>query len=103
MKILKLMDLYNENKIWVVKIYSKGEVYYNQEICEKVNSKYQRTTKKWLNEILERDINTIIENDSIEDLPEEYLSREDGTLHIISNRNRENEFKAAIDTEALPF
>ena len=83
MKLLKLIDSYNENKIWLVKIYGKGEVYFNQEIKEiKVNSKYQRTTKRWLNQILERDINKIIANDEREEEPIERLDREFNDVYV---------------------
>lgn len=46
---LRVQDKYNPIKVWLVKQYSNGTYYFNQEINgRKVNKKYQRTTRKHL-------------------------------------------------------
>jgi hypothetical protein len=52
MKITKIVDKYNENKIWIVKKYSHSEIYLNQEINGKLfYNKYQKSSKKNLKNI----------------------------------------------------
>lgn len=95
MKTYSVQDKYNNNKVWLIKVYSCGAVYYNQEISgRKVNSAFQRTTKTWVNEILNIDLNNMLSEQEQDELlntqePEEYLGA-DGTLHCFGN-NREEE------------
>jgi hypothetical protein len=50
----KVQDKYNKDKMWLIKMYEGGGIYYNQENKgKKLNRKYQRTTKKWLKDILD--------------------------------------------------
>jgi hypothetical protein len=118
MKYLEVIDNYNKDKVWCVKVYNRGEVYFNQKIKGNLlNSRYQRTNKKYLNEILERNINEIIANDEREEDPDEYMGQ-DGTLHTFEDINPyweeqrmlddyhyrvEKEIQDEIDDEPLPF
>lgn len=64
MKNLKVIDKYDHRKTWIIKIYKKGEIYFNQEIYgRRVYHKFTRTTKKYLSNLLERNINEIIDED----------------------------------------
>lgn len=86
MKTYSIQDKYNDSKVWIVKVYDKGEVFYNQEIAgQKVNSRFQRTTKKWINQILDMDLNDRLSDEEQQELldsepPAEYMGQ-DGTLH----------------------
>ena len=113
MKYLELIDNYNEDKVWCVKVYSGGQVYFNQKIKGILfNSRYQRTTKKYLNETLERNINEIIANDEREDEPMEILDREGNDIFhdnkdvysdLFSKIHQEENNPYMIDDELLPF
>ena len=60
MKSFKITDLYNTDKIWLIKVYNCNHVYYNQTIKGLIfNSKYTKTTKKWLNNLLDIEIDNM--------------------------------------------
>ena len=53
MKIIKRVDKYNPNKVWVIKHTKCGHFYINQEICGKLFYKaFQRTTFKHIQDIV---------------------------------------------------
>ena len=58
MKTIRINDKWDNWKVWIIKVYNKGEVYFNQE-CHGImtNYKFTRTTKKYLNEYLNIDVN----------------------------------------------
>ena len=110
MKILKVIDKYQDWKVWVIKIYGKGEVYFNQECYGRIMyHKFTRTTKRYLNELLERDINTIIANDEREDEPNDIMDREfniindhkDAYVNLFTKIH--NEENNPYEEEELPF
>ncbi len=52
MSITKVVDRYNQNKIWLVKKYSSSNYYINQSISGRTFYKaFRRTTKKHLKDI----------------------------------------------------
>jgi hypothetical protein len=52
MKIIEVQDVFNPAKIWVIKVTSCNHYYLNQKIWGRLfYSKFQRTTKKWLQEL----------------------------------------------------
>jgi hypothetical protein len=54
MNKIKVQDKYNKDKVWLINIYEGGPIYYNQENKgQRLNKRYQRTTKKWLKDILD--------------------------------------------------
>jgi hypothetical protein len=60
MKKYKITDKYNNDKVWLIKVYKCNHVYFNQTIKGLIfNPKYTKTTKKWLNNLLEIDINNM--------------------------------------------
>lgn len=48
MKFALVEDLYNKNKVWIIKKYKSGNIYYNQQIEGKTIYCFTRTTKKFL-------------------------------------------------------
>lgn len=49
MKVFRIKDRFNENKVWLVKRYKSGNYYINQEICGKTfYKKFVRSTAKHL-------------------------------------------------------
>lgn len=53
MTIITIKDKYNDNKEWIIKKYKSSNYYMNQKISgKKHNSKFIRTTKKYLKEII---------------------------------------------------
>lgn len=57
MIITYIVDRYNSNKIWVIKKSSCGHYYYNQTVCGCMpHTKFQRTTKKFLEDMLGREL-----------------------------------------------
>lgn len=57
MKVIKIVDKYNSNKIWIIKIYSCGHYYVNQEICGRLfNRSFRRLTKSFIKSILDLSI-----------------------------------------------
>lgn len=51
-KVIRVQDKYNPCKVWLVKRYSNGTYYFNQEIKGYAhNKKYQRTTKRHLEDV----------------------------------------------------
>ncbi|MFW9875167.1 MAG: hypothetical protein ACFFG0_18840 [Candidatus Thorarchaeota archaeon] len=58
MKIIKINDRYNEDKVWIIKKYSNSTYFWNQEIDGKMfYSKFKRTTKKEIESTLEIKLN----------------------------------------------
>lgn len=119
MKTYSIQDKYNTNKVWIVKVYDKGEVFYNQEIeGQKVNSKFQRTTKKWINQILDINLNDRLSDEEQQELldneqPGEYMGQ-DGTLYNFDSYcdesqnikecyQIEKEIRIEIEEDPLPF
>jgi hypothetical protein len=53
MKIIEIKDRFNKNKIWIIKKYKSSNYYINQKIFKKIfYRKFQRSTKKKINNIL---------------------------------------------------
>lgn len=53
MKIIRVSDKYNKNKVWLIKRYKDGHYYVNQEICGKIIYRsYQRMSKKYIDTVL---------------------------------------------------
>lgn len=48
MKFALVTDLYNKKKVWIIKKYKSGNIYYNQQIEGKTIYCFTRTTKKFL-------------------------------------------------------
>jgi hypothetical protein len=60
MKKYEIIDSYNTEKTWLIKVYNCNHVYYNQSIKGLIfNSKYTKTTTKWLNHMLETNIDNM--------------------------------------------
>lgn len=54
MNIIRCIDRWNENKVWIIKHYSDGHYYVNQEIRGKIfYNKFQRSTRRFINSIFE--------------------------------------------------
>ena len=54
MIITKLIDPYNQHKIWILKKYARSELYVNQQIKgHKFYTRFQRTTKKFMKTVME--------------------------------------------------
>lgn len=114
MKTYSIQDKYNNSKVWIIKVYDKGEVFYNQEIKGiKVNSRFQRTTKAWINEVLEMDLNERLSDEEQQELldsepPAEYMGQ-DGTLHTYDSIGDEYDENIHLDNalnedlDPLPF
>jgi len=86
--IIRVQDQYNENKVYLVKIYSCGHTYINQEIGGHViYSKYVKTTKANLKEFIGLDIykNTKKPNEVIDS-----TRLENGDIEIVMNQNKNN-------------
>lgn len=52
MSITRITDPYNDKKVWIIKHYSCGNYYYNQEVCGRKTHGFVRTTKRFLGELL---------------------------------------------------
>lgn len=53
MKIIKVQDKYNDNKVWVIKKTDCNHYYWNQEINGRLYYKsFCRTTLKYINSVL---------------------------------------------------
>jgi hypothetical protein len=93
MKTYSIQDKYNSSKVWLIKVYDCGEVYYNQEISgKKVNKSFKRTTKAWINE-LDINLNDRLDEEQQKQLidseePEEYMGQ-DGTWHTFEDDHKE--------------
>jgi hypothetical protein len=98
MKYLELIDNYNDDKVWCVKVYNRGEVYFNQKIKGNLfNSRYKRTTKKYLNEYLQIELNEEIEKLDEELRPKEELIYRDRFI------SKCRTIEESILNESLPF
>jgi hypothetical protein len=59
MKTYTIQDKYNDSKVWVIKVYCRGQVTFNQYLVNEVgiispvNNTFTPTTKAWINEILD--------------------------------------------------
>lgn len=75
MKNYSIQDSHNNNKVWLIKVYANN-IYYNQTVNGiKVYSRFTRTTKTWINEILNININTrLSEEDEQTVIYESYLN-----------------------------
>lgn len=52
MKILEFVDMFNSNKIWIVKEYKCGHFYMNQSIGGVIfYKKFVRVNRSWLNQL----------------------------------------------------
>lgn len=52
MKVFRIKDRFNKNKVWLVKRYKSGNYYINQEICGRTFYKrFVRSTAKYLTEL----------------------------------------------------
>lgn len=104
MKTYSIQDKYNDSKVWIVKVYCRGQVYYNQEIAGiKVNSRFQPTTKAWVNEILDIDLNERLTDEEQQELldseePAEYMGQ-DGTLYTFEDIDPYWEEQRSIDDD----
>lgn len=57
MKIIRVIDKYNLYKEWIIKKYSNGTYYFNQVVYgTKLNKKFTRTTKKYLIDVLGKEV-----------------------------------------------
>lgn len=90
MKTYSIQDKYNNDKVWIVKVYCRGQVTFNQEIKGiPVNSAFKPTTKKWVNSVLEINLNDRLSDEEQQELldsepPAEYMGQ-DGTLHTFED------------------
>lgn len=50
-RIIRVIDKYNHDKVWIITVTTQYKYYMQQEICGHMHGKRVRTTKKWLKEI----------------------------------------------------
>ncbi len=60
MKFALVEDSYNKNKIWIIKKYESGHIYYNQRIDGKTLYSFTRTTKKFLKSLFNKNEKALI-------------------------------------------
>jgi len=97
MKTIRINDKWDNWKVWIIKVYNRGEVYFNQE-CHgtMTNYKFVRTTKKYLKEYLKIDVNEEFYKDEYSRSKEELNYRD----RFISKCRAIEE---SILNESLPF
>jgi hypothetical protein len=91
MKTYTIQDKYNDSKVWVIKVYCRGQVTFNQYLVNEVgiispvNNTFTPTTKAWINEILDINLNDRLSDEEQQELldsepPAEYMGQ-DGALY----------------------